>query len=789
MIAEADLARIKAAVRQQTWAQEAYAALLEQVRAWLDQPLGWPPGWGGHYHWYFCPVHGVPLAFDPQQPLVHRCPVDGQVYQSEAIQAAWEDAKRQFCAGMAANVALLLLMGEQLPGAENRLREVFQHALESTDLILRQTGIGLAEATWLIPLMLAYDWSCGALGCPLTGLKGVEAGLVTGVGEWLRERPGSPNMDAWYAAGVGMAGALLRREDFVSWSVAKFDRVLGDWVLPDGGWIERSPGYATYALWALYLHAESLRGIGLDLYRRQVNARSIKGLVDWLCQLAPPNGQLPAVNDFWYDGFLGPRELELAFARYGDERYLPWIRRWRQGAVRRQAGNDSVSSDGESRPWRSQPGGQWFQPWALLPWQLLFAVPLPEDEDTRAAGGNVGSTPASVGAAARQDEFVLTVLPYSGLAVIRAPSTNLWGLFDYTPGGGHSHPSMFNLSLSVENWPISMDSGTAGYHLQVVKEWYQQSWAHNVVVVDGVSQSRSRRAVLDVCVQDPLGIALSGISDTVYPGLIWRRTVLTLPRLVVVLDRLRSDVGPRTFDWVWHVCGHLQPSAHIGESVIDTVGPTLPGTGFCEQARPVAGDEKGWWLSWWGGENRQLGDDLSSSKRGLVCTLSGPSQPRSVYVASSPGHADMPYLHRNTVIVRQQGNEAVFVHAFILDGLAEEAVALRCLTGRAGQPVEVAIQYGARSWYVWDDLPLLPLPNLDGTAQEGCRGARETAGVEGAGTQWLSTNGRLAWVELAGEGPKGVVIDGDALMVRGQVVSRLHRRVTTTLPEVWRGAP
>ena len=59
--------------------------LISEADAALGSALAAPIEPAGYYHDYFCPDHGVQLAFDPSSPTEHRCPVDGAGFDGEAI--------------------------------------------------------------------------------------------------------------------------------------------------------------------------------------------------------------------------------------------------------------------------------------------------------------------------------------------------------------------------------------------------------------------------------------------------------------------------------------------------------------------------------------------------------------------------------------------------------------------------------------------------------------------------------------------------------------------------------
>ena len=93
-----------------------FAAALARLRAdaadYLAQPMDPPDAPAGYYHDYFCPQHGVELEFNLTDPTRHRCPVDGQEFGGERLDAA----RRWFVNHRLSEVSLRLALVWRLDG-------------------------------------------------------------------------------------------------------------------------------------------------------------------------------------------------------------------------------------------------------------------------------------------------------------------------------------------------------------------------------------------------------------------------------------------------------------------------------------------------------------------------------------------------------------------------------------------------------------------------------------------------------------------------------------------------
>ncbi|MCB0188013.1 MAG: hypothetical protein KDE31_27285, partial [Caldilineaceae bacterium] len=198
--------------------------LREDVADLLAQPWDVPTAPAGHFHQYFCPDHGVKLAFDPQSPTVHRCPVDGAVLRGQTYDDAW----RWFVNNRLSQGALQLAMLWQLEGnpahaarVVDILKSYANHYTGYQTFPRRNPRPGIAtfqaldEAVWLIPLAWAFDltrdWMMAA------DAQTIIQQLLLPAANFLIERHPRRihNYSCWHNAAIATVGVVTERRDLV----------------------------------------------------------------------------------------------------------------------------------------------------------------------------------------------------------------------------------------------------------------------------------------------------------------------------------------------------------------------------------------------------------------------------------------------------------------------------------------------------------------------------------------------------------------------------------------------
>lgn len=182
---------------------------------------------------------------------------------------------------------------------------------------LAKTISGLYEATWFVPLICAYDLVYESPCFSAEDHKLIKEGLLRPAAElfWVRDynnpqdlRPGDLhykcyNFQAWFISAVGLCGLLLRDADMLEYALDGpygLKHLLAHDVHDDGLFWERSAGYHSFVLSALFPFLQAAYHCNLDLYK-----------------LAVPDDynedREPIINYCVGDGDNGPKSLQLMF--------------------------------------------------------------------------------------------------------------------------------------------------------------------------------------------------------------------------------------------------------------------------------------------------------------------------------------------------------------------------------------------------------------------------------------------------------------------------------------------
>jgi hypothetical protein len=182
---------------------------------------------------------------------------------------------------------------------------------------LSKTVSGLYEAVWFVPLVCAYDLVYESPCFTAAERAQIERDLLRPAAElfWVRDyndpkdnRPGDLhykcyNFQAWFDSAVGLTGLLLRDADMVEHSIDGpygLKHLLTHDVQDDGLFWERSAGYHSFVISALFPLLQAAANCNLDLYK-----------------LAVPDDhntdREPIINYCVGDGDNGPKSMKLMF--------------------------------------------------------------------------------------------------------------------------------------------------------------------------------------------------------------------------------------------------------------------------------------------------------------------------------------------------------------------------------------------------------------------------------------------------------------------------------------------
>jgi hypothetical protein len=133
------------------------------------------------------------------------------------------------------------------------------------------------------------------------------------------------------------------------------------------------------------------------------------------------------------------------------------------------------------------------------------------------------------------------------------------------PSGGHGHADSLSFTLFSGGHDLLIDAGTSVYNCQPeYREYFRSTAAHNTVVVDGTSQSRTRGTFAWKSKASATLLSQFSLQDIEYldgehdgyvglsNGITHRRRVIYIrPNYWIILDELRGT-GEHQFDFLYH---------------------------------------------------------------------------------------------------------------------------------------------------------------------------------------------------------------------------------------------
>lgn len=557
------------------------------------------------------------LTFDPASPSAHRCP-SGEVHTGDRVDAAWRALEHRRIAAAARDLGLVYAMTGERSHANAACDILSQYAdhYGSYDgaatalpwmLKGRAFNQALTEALWAIPIVQAYDLVRPTLtSAPHSHLadqllRPIAATLANAQQEQVRYEQGNPrsNYNAWLIAALGSLGFALddgARVERALDAVSGFRAHLAAAILPDGFEHEGTPYYHNFVALAYTLLAEAARANRVDLYSERGPAGQSISLV-WraLASLAHSDGSIPSLND-------GAHHPGGPFAAEICETYEVALART----------NDPVYAWLLDRHYAGRPRDAWT---ALVYGERDIAqAPMPQRSSV--------------------------CLPSIGIAVLRDDAAAQEVCVPFGPyAGAHSHLDR----LSANIFPWSTDPGTPLYGTPAREDWYRQTAAHNVVVVDGESQAQCAGRLLRWDA-GPESTTLELDADAAYPGVRCSRA-LTLANGKLEDSLSLTSESEHTFDWLIHVDGDIQAN-----DLKLAVGGEKLGDGAYRYLECIA-------------EKHGLGRFEFIVQHGAVkyhMTLTADT-PFAILLASSPPSASMPTQPRKTVVARVRARAVDFI--------------------------------------------------------------------------------------------------------------------------------
>jgi len=373
-----------------------------------------------------------------------------------------------------------------------------------------------------------------------------------GAGRWLAEEHARFRYGNWQFVG---AACLLELASFwpefseaASWRNIAWERIFDHLALdvyPDGGHLERSPGYHHYPLGAL---CEVAPLLDPDAFRRLTQHPRFRAMFHWSLQHCTPLGCSTDFND---SGFVDCAPVAV------------------RGAV--------LCADPECK-WLAQHFGS---PDDIA--TTLASIPaLPDGRDPVQAFADLPS---------REPDLTSALLATSKFAILRRSLSpdSLYMAVSYGPFIGHelephSHYDPLSFVCFGHGAPLAIEAGGPRSYdeLPTYYTWYQAACSHNLVLVDDRNPSQAKDARLLVWAPTPIADLFCAGHDG-YRNVRHRRSILFVPDgYWVVFDQLAQS-GRHPPDWIggWQLYtpqpftiqdGVLRPNAAPGLIVLP-VGP------------------------------------------------------------------------------------------------------------------------------------------------------------------------------------------------------------------------
>lgn len=505
------------------WCRRAARQLAREMEPVLKEKIIVPAEPGGWWHQYVCLVHHTELIFDPyeQDAQSFRCPY-GCVLHGEPYRSAWLVYRHQELARTALAAASLYAAGYGAVYADTAIDIITAYAQayprypvhpDAQPWMLKGRAFhqALTEAIWSTTLIRAYLLLRDEGASYRQHEQAIQtffSQLENSMSEYRRiliEERNEPahNYTAWLNACLSCLYAVRsdRKQmmELVQCRGGLYHHLsLG--VRGDQLEFEGSTYYHLFVLRAYLITAEMAERTGVHLFDLTGGqGQSFRGMLDALCDMSAPNGELPALHDGPYQRKPFAREtaevFEIGISRYGDSRWWPMLlEAYRQltGAAERSGLEAVLYGQGEEPE-----GGQ--------------LVPIP--------------------AAARTSRWFAS----SGFVVGRHPDNRLSFLADYGPhGGSHGHDDKLNLVVMHTEGFVVPERGMVPYGSALRKEWFKRTQSHNTVTVGGKTQ------------HEHAGQCLRYVNDERHTYA-WLRSVDAYPG--AVLDRHLYLNGSWLLDW------------------------------------------------------------------------------------------------------------------------------------------------------------------------------------------------------------------------------------------------
>jgi len=606
-----DKLRIK--MNNEAWYADIINSMQDMIDEQISHSIDVPTQAGGWIHRYISPENWMPLIYNSQSSTEHFSSL-GDSYTGEPYDGGWRVWRHRELANLSRDAALLFHMTNEekyLNVSINILRQYadiylkFDGDRDADNWMLKGRAMNqaLTEALWVYPLILAYD----LVSDLMPDADNVHDKLLMPVAETLTrahdvliERGDAHhNYVAWLLAALACIAFTLDDKALIERVIdgeGGFKVNLDTGVLAGGMQYEATPYYHNFVVLAYSIVALTAQSKNYDLYSFQGNdGQSISNMWRAFSQLALPDGTIIEANDgsYWQNSIYDveiAEVYEIAFAQTSEPLYGWFLDKSYQ--------RRNIVRSG----------------WTAL---LFAREPLSENAP----------------------QLKSQLLQSSGFALLHNDKWSISIPFgDY--GGAHSH--FDRLSLNV--YPFSLDAGTPLYGIEERRTWYQQTLAHNTIVVDGNSQDKGGAECVEFSEKQ-----VKVCSSTLYEEVTLERDV-QIGASVTDTFSAKSD-ATHQYDWLFHSESEWQ--------IVDANPQAIE--------MLYADDGAGQYI--------QIFAELACESSVVVETqfenqtyslsLSAP-QPFQLLLARCPGKSHTPYLQRYMLIARVNAKSVTFESEIVI---------------------------------------------------------------------------------------------------------------------------
>ncbi len=520
LLDKSDVVRIQALASKETWAAEIRNDLIQRADQWPAPHVRefglseWalPKEGAGWSHAYVCPEHGMRLT---QKAGKNLCPVDGKDYHGWPVdhvvymQRNGDNARASRDLGLAWQLTGKPVYAEKARRILNAYSAIYPTLPihDNTNRIDTRTGARimsqtLSEASWLVPLVFAYDLVRETMTSAERARFETDV-LRNAAAVISRHNAGKSNWQSWHNAALLAVGVTVADRDLINKAIdgpGGFKSQLRESITPDGPWYEGAWGYHFFAFEPLMLTLEMAQRAGVAV----PESAALKRMLDAPLRSVFPDGTLPNFNDSNIVRLAGSaRHYDIGYRLFKEPRYLAVVR----GSKR------SLDS-------------------------MLWGAP-------------------SL-AAAESPKLGSELLPAAGIATLRVRESDHTLAIKFGPhGGGHGHFDKLSFVSFANGKHLAADPGTQAYAAKSHATWDKLTVAHNTITVDEHTQVESTGRLLD-WTPLPSATMIRLSAGPAYPGVELERTIVHTAGYTLDIFNARStDLKPHHFDWLYHNYGKL----------------------------------------------------------------------------------------------------------------------------------------------------------------------------------------------------------------------------------------